>query len=203
MPKVSEEHLEQRRRQILDAARRCFGRKGFHQTSMQDVFKESGLSAGAVYRYFKSKEEIVRAIAVENQGLVTALLEEILNEETLPPLEDVVGRFAARVESLLVHDGPLRLAPAGWVEAMHNPALSPTVRELLTDTREWWVKLAERMRDAGHLPADADPRAVGATLFCLVPGFVIQKLILEDVDAAALRAGVGALTGRTRDRLRS
>jgi TetR/AcrR family transcriptional regulator, transcriptional repressor of aconitase len=195
MPKVSAEHLEQRRRQILDAARRCFGRKGFHQASMQDVFKESGLSAGAVYRYFKSKEEIVRAIGVENQGIIAGLLEEILNEETLPPLEEVVGRFAAHVESLLKDDGPLRLAPAGWVEAMHNPAVGPTVHELFTDTRDWWIKLAERMRDTGHIPADADTRAVGATLACLLPGFVIQKLILQDIDAATLRAGLRSLTG--------
>jgi AcrR family transcriptional regulator len=195
MPKVSEEHLEQRRQQILDAARRCFGRKGFHQTSMQDVFKESGLSAGAVYRYFKSKEDIVRAIGVENQGIVAGLLEEILNRDTLPPLDEIIGRFAARVESLLGDDGALRLAPAGWAEAMHNPALGPTVRDLFTDTRNWWIKLAERMRDAGQLPADADTRAVGATLFCLVPGFVTQKLILDDVDAATLRKGVRALTG--------
>lgn len=194
MPKVSEEHLEQRRRQILDAARRCFDRKGFHQTSMQDVFTESGLSAGAVYRYFRSKEDIVRAIGVENQRIVTGLLEEMLNEDTLPALEDVIGRFAERVESLLGSDGPLRLAPAGWVEAMYNPALGPTVRDLFTDTRTWWTKLAERMRDVGRLPADADPRAVGATLFCLVPGFVIQRLLLQDVDAATLRAGIRALT---------
>ncbi|WP_369028857.1 TetR/AcrR family transcriptional regulator, partial [Nocardia farcinica] len=63
MPRVSEEHLERRRQQILVAAQRCFSRKGFYNTSMQDVFAESGLSAGAVYRYFKSKDELVAALA--------------------------------------------------------------------------------------------------------------------------------------------
>ncbi|MEV0404296.1 TetR/AcrR family transcriptional regulator [Actinoallomurus sp. NPDC050550] len=195
MPKVSEEHLEQRRRQILDAARRCFGRKGFHQTSMQDVFKESGLSAGAVYRYFKSKEEIVRAIGVENQGIIAGLLKEVLSEDALPPLDEVVGRLVQRIETLLADEGALRVAPAAWVEAMHNPAVGVIVRDLFADTRQWWVKLAERMRDAGRLPADADPWVVGATLFCLVPGFVLQRLILEDVDADTLREGIRALTG--------
>ncbi|WP_433183820.1 TetR/AcrR family transcriptional regulator [Actinoallomurus sp. CA-150999] len=194
MPKVSEAHLAQRRQQILDAARRCFIRKGFHQSSMQDVFKESGLSAGAVYRYFKSKEEIVRAIAVENQGIMAGLLEEILNEDALPQLDEVIGRFAVRVETLLVDDGAVRVAPEAWAEAAHNPAVGTLVRELFADTRNWWVKLAERMRDAGRLPADADPWAVGATLFCLVPGFVLQHVILKDVDADTLREGIRALT---------
>ncbi|MGW9069182.1 helix-turn-helix domain-containing protein, partial [Streptomyces yangpuensis] len=52
MARVSQAHLDARRRQILDGATRCFTRNGFHATSMQDVLKEVDLSAGAVYRYF-------------------------------------------------------------------------------------------------------------------------------------------------------
>ena len=49
MPKVSEQHREARRDQIVDAALRCFSRKGFQRTSMADIIAESGLSAGAIY----------------------------------------------------------------------------------------------------------------------------------------------------------
>lgn len=63
MARVSQEHLDARRRQILDGAARCFARDGFHATSMQDVLKEVGLSAGAVYRYFTGKEDLIAAIA--------------------------------------------------------------------------------------------------------------------------------------------
>jgi len=50
MPRVSEAHLAARRQQILDAAQIRFIRNGFHQTSMQDVIAEAGLSVGAVSR---------------------------------------------------------------------------------------------------------------------------------------------------------
>jgi len=50
MPRVSDEYLEQRRQQILGAARRCFARQGFYETSMKDVFREASLSAAVVYR---------------------------------------------------------------------------------------------------------------------------------------------------------
>jgi AcrR family transcriptional regulator len=56
------EYLEQRRRQILEAAAARFGDQGFHQTSMQDICEAAELSPGAVYRYFKGKEEIIDAI---------------------------------------------------------------------------------------------------------------------------------------------
>jgi AcrR family transcriptional regulator len=57
-PDVSEE----RRSQILDAASRVFAKLGFQQTRMDDIVKESGLSKGALYWYFKSKDDIVMAI---------------------------------------------------------------------------------------------------------------------------------------------
>ena len=73
MPKVSQEHMEGRRRQILAAAGRCFASVGFHAATMQDVIKASGLSAGAIYNHFSSKEEIIAAIADERHAREAAL----------------------------------------------------------------------------------------------------------------------------------
>src|SRR5260370_17032628 len=70
MPKVSEEYRQARRAQILAAARGCFIRQGFQETSMADLLAEAGLSSGAVYNYFSSKEEMIVAIAEENIGQV-------------------------------------------------------------------------------------------------------------------------------------
>src|SRR5215472_2739698 len=88
MPRVSDEYLEQRRQQILDAARRCFARQGFYETSMQDVFREAGLSAGAVYRYFKSKDELVQAISATVLDRMAAAIDGALAEEPVPGLDD-------------------------------------------------------------------------------------------------------------------
>jgi AcrR family transcriptional regulator len=62
MAKISAEHAKARRRQILDAAHACFAREGFHRTSMQDIQREAELSAGALYVYFRSKDEIIEAL---------------------------------------------------------------------------------------------------------------------------------------------
>lgn len=62
MPRVSQSYLDARRRQIMDAAITCFAREGFHRATMQDIVAETGLSAGAIYRYFWSKEDIVAAL---------------------------------------------------------------------------------------------------------------------------------------------
>ena len=61
MPKITEERREARRQQILDAARACVLEHGLEATSMEMIIARSGLSTGAVYRYFKGKDEIIAA----------------------------------------------------------------------------------------------------------------------------------------------
>ena len=97
MARVSQAHLDARRRQILDGAARCFARNGFHATSMQDVLRESGLSAGAVYRYFASKEEIVAAIAGEAFGLVRAAFADAAAAVPPPTPDVLLGRVMRAV----------------------------------------------------------------------------------------------------------
>lgn len=193
VPKVSEQYLEQRREQILSAAQRCFARKGFHETSVQDVFRESGLSAGAVYRYFKSKDQLVQAISAGALSRLAAVAEDALAADPLPGLDKIAGRLAAAAEELSVEDGPARVALPTWAAALHDPAVAAIARNILGGLRAWWVEAAERMREDGRLNPDADVNAVGAALFAFLPGFLLQHLILEDVDAATLQRGLREL----------
>ncbi|MEJ0022097.1 MAG: helix-turn-helix domain-containing protein [Alphaproteobacteria bacterium] len=63
MARVADPDLtERRKRQIMEAALACFRRKGFHQSSMQEICAEAHLSSGAIYRYFPSKTDIIAAI---------------------------------------------------------------------------------------------------------------------------------------------
>ncbi|WP_344893795.1 TetR/AcrR family transcriptional regulator [Actinomadura meridiana] len=194
MPRVSEDHLERRRRQILDAARACFIRKGVHDTSMQDIFAESGLSAGAVYRYFKSKNELIKANIETVAGDLQAFFRELAHSEPLVPMDEVVERLALKIVSLSGENGPLRLAPEAWALGMHDPEISGYIADNITHIRETWTHYMGRLVDAGLLPPDTDTAATGKTLFAIVPGFLLQRLIVGDVSPDELRRGMRALT---------
>ncbi len=60
-PRLSDNEVLDRRTQIVKAALTCFSRKGYHQTTMDDIVAESGLSKGGVYWHFKSKKELFTA----------------------------------------------------------------------------------------------------------------------------------------------
>src|SRR5688500_17239313 len=61
MPRLTPAHEQEVRERIVRASLRVFAEKGFHRATMQDVVRESGLSVGAIYTYFKSKDELILA----------------------------------------------------------------------------------------------------------------------------------------------
>lgn len=193
MPRVSDEHLERRRQQILAAARICFVRKGFHQTSMQDVFNESGLSAGAVYRYFKGKDELVVALAATAAGDIRARMEEVIHRDPLPPPAELVAHLTSWIDAQTGPEGRLRLAPQAWSLALIDDNAADPVRRTMTGIRAMWHAYVERMHEQGWLPVDADLDAVTAALFGLLPGYVLQRLIIGEVDRDQYIRGVATL----------
>ena len=73
-PKVPKAYLEARRIEILEAATKCFMEKGFHNTTMQDIYKATSLSPGAVYNYFGSNKEVFNTVIIlPQEGAPTAI----------------------------------------------------------------------------------------------------------------------------------
>ena len=66
MPKVTPEHVEARRAQILEGARRCFARWGYDGATVPRLEREIGLSHGAIFNYYRSKLDLFIALAQED-----------------------------------------------------------------------------------------------------------------------------------------
>jgi AcrR family transcriptional regulator len=194
VPRVSEDHLAARRQQILDAARVCFLRNGFHATSIQDVIAEAGLSVGAVYRYFPSKTGLINATAGQFVGEVEATLRAVATDESVP-LPEAMARAVDLMDRNLGTDGMMRLGVQLWAEALRDPAIGEFVAGAYRGLRATFVALAGRAQASGELPAGADPQAVGAALFSLLLGFGLQRLLTGSPDRSTYQAGVRALIG--------
>jgi len=197
MPRVSDEHRAARRRQILDAATRCFVRNGFHATSMQDVIREADLSVGAFYGYFRSKTELIRAIAEGVIAGVIGPLDAILATDPLPPLTSALDEALGIIDLEAGPDGRARIAVQVWGEAIRDPELGAMVRDLYGVIRQRFVAIAVRARDSGQLPADTDPETVGIALFGVVQGYILQRVLIGSVDRESYLAGVTGLLRAT------
>src|SRR5215210_6312166 len=77
MPKVSDEHVEARREQILEGARRAFARHGYEGATVTRLEEEIGLSRGAIFNYFPDKWSVFFELAARDQHeLLTMLVDE-------------------------------------------------------------------------------------------------------------------------------
>ncbi|WP_411575537.1 TetR/AcrR family transcriptional regulator [Streptomyces mutabilis] len=199
MARVSQEHLDARRRQILDGAALCFARNGFHATSMQDVLKEVDLSAGAVYRYFGGKEELIEAIVAEVLGAIRDVYERAAQEDPPAMPDELIARtleHMARERPALTDDDQWlfpRLMIQAWTETLRNETLSALLDEGFAKVLASWAKVVARYQEAGMMRDDVDPDAVARTLMATVQGFGAQYALFGSFSPEALQEGVRGL----------
>ena len=77
MPRLTEATKQARRAQIINAAFTCFTAKGYSNTSMSDIIKESGLSSGSIYSHFSGKSDILRATVQQRIDMIAAAYQEL------------------------------------------------------------------------------------------------------------------------------
>lgn len=183
MPKVTREHLDARRRQILIAAHRCFARHGLHATTMQVVAHEAGLSAGALYRYFDSKEVLIEALADWGHELKQDTLADLERSGGADTLARVVG---ALLEPVAI-DSPeceasLRLDVRIWGEALDQPGIRRVVQEQMAALKEPIASFIRFERQHGRIRRDVVPEAVADTIVALLAGLELQKALDPKLD---------------------
>lgn len=194
MPKVTDAHRAARRDQILQAAWKCFARKGFHATSMADVIGEAGLSAGAVYLYFRSKEEIIVAVAGEVFGGIEERLTTYVAQDP-PPSPSAMIDFLAEQPVLARAQAPgdlFSLLLSVWAEASRHPTVQEVAGKLLDELRTVLGQAMQRWVDAGH-PLAIAPEALAPVMMSVVQGMVMQQAIDGQPPFDEYRAAVRTL----------
>ncbi len=175
MPKVSKEYLDSRRSEILGAALVCFSRDGFHRTTMQDIVRESGLSPGAIYNYFKSKEEIVEAIAIRRQlkekQLVTDSIASGPADQALQRLRDAFLNELDNPKERLRRRVSVQL----WAEAQRNPGIRRLVRRSFEEPRKLISELVMAARAQGTIADWVNPDVLACFLIAAFHGLVLQR----------------------------
>lgn len=195
MPRVSEEHRVARRQQIIDAAHRCIVENGFHQTSMQDVINESGLSAGAVYRYFTGKEELIRAVAEKASVHFAEAMAKVVSEHPTLSWDQALARLLSGLMSDLDESraGTARLAVQIWGEAQRDPVVAEAALGALVAAQRRMHSLVVQLQDTGRIPKSGDAGQISQALLSFLLGCIVQSMLMEDVDLEGLAHGLAAL----------
>jgi AcrR family transcriptional regulator len=202
MPRVTEEHRAARRTEILVAACRCFARDGFHATSVNDIITESGLSAGSVYLYFKSKNELIAAVVDMTLASADELFADLLADDAVPSPEQtvtfVIGGIMERpVDHPLYGVDMSRLALHAWAEALRDPEIADRIEHAMRRLRQHYAEVVRRCQATGLIDQDIDPEHVGAVLLGAVHAFALQRLLIPGTDSEQYLSGLRGLLAVT------
>ncbi|SOD63496.1 transcriptional regulator, TetR family [Streptomyces zhaozhouensis] len=191
MARVSPEHLAARRQQILDGAARCFARDGFHGTSMQDVLRETGLSAGAVYRYFPSKDAIIGALAANVLATVGRSFQQAVESGHPPPPDELLTHGLRKVADQLGF--PPSMVIQVWAETLRNPELHAVFQDGFAHLLALWTRIVVTYQREGRMRADIEPESVARALAASVQGFLLQRGLFGAVDTSVFTEGMRGL----------
>jgi AcrR family transcriptional regulator len=182
MPKVLPQYLELRRQQILDAAATCFSHRGFHPTTMQDICKEAGLSPGAVYRYFPSKESIIQAMCERGGSRNAEAIQEALTRRgTLDILGYLIETFFLELDTLHSH-AECALNVELIAEAPRNDHIREWLTRNLNEARGMFVDLMRAGQAKGEIDPALDVGSISQVMVALYHGFITQKLVDPEMD---------------------
>ena len=175
--------MDDKRRQILDAAVRVFARKGFHASRVGDIAEEAGVAHGLLYHYFESKDQVLEAVFHENWSV---LLERIASvEESDEPAAEQLRHVAAIILRTWLHlPDVVRVVIR---EFGRSPELAARIGEL-AEPIEVIQRVIERGIASGEFRADVDARVAATVVYGsideLLTGWVLERLP-SDEEAVA------------------
>ena len=195
-PKVTEEYLEERRQTIIAAAEVCFARLGIHATTLEDIRTQAGVSRGAVYHYFKSKEDIVDGLRERSRQYDVAAWDQVIVGKDA--IEDLLAIFRYAMQLTI---GPgrkidSRVATFLWAEALINERIHASQMQLNETNRPQSLQITERAQAEGRINPELKAEALMDAIFSMFIGLTVLAAWNPEKDMApAQKIAESFLTG--------
>lgn len=188
MPRVTDEHKERRRQAILDAAMDVFIGKGYQLATINDVATRSGLSVGAIYRYFGGKGEIMLALVEERLGRTPELFARLTDNSGSPwdRLDRAIDLFTSALRVRYPLTGRLLLVTLA--EAVQDGQVRAGLHKRFGDLVAYLRGLIQDGIAQGLFRPDADVMALATLLLCTADGVAIYWVTgTPDIDLRPMR----------------
>jgi TetR/AcrR family transcriptional repressor of uid operon len=178
MPRLAPASREDRRTRILDAAKTCFARDGFHATSMQRICAAAGMSAGNLYRYFPSKDALIEGMSERDMADVAQ------GFDAARAVPDVFDAFEAMLRAYLwkrpVAD--LRIWSEIHAEAARSAAIATLNRRIYDFIAERAGALLAASPGAGALARGARARIAVGLMVSVFDGLKMRRAVEPEFD---------------------
>ena|SRR5579872_3207175 len=156
MPRIGLERKSARRQEIVAAAWRCAARKGFRDTTVDDVCAEANLSKGAFYGYFKQKRELLVAVFEDDARRLDELMDEL--QKSVPGHRDRLRRYTQAVLARSSDAAQVQVRADMWTAMLTEEQVRAAFTERMQQRRvrlRSWIEQAVSEREIVEIPTNA------------------------------------------------
>ena len=182
MPKLKPEELETRRQEIIDAARTCFLRNGFHRTTTDEICKQASITPGGLYHYFAGKDEIIAAVIQQQAESAIGRVRFLL--DSAGGMRGAFGELAQQFIGTMNDpniDDVVRLEIEIWAEGLKNPRLGDLSKEAWALRQGWMETMVRRGAEEGlYNTKDVDAKGLASLLTAILLGMRLGKVLWKD-----------------------
>jgi TetR/AcrR family transcriptional regulator, repressor for uid operon len=178
VPKLTDEQQAHRRTHILDAAERCFSSHGFHRSTMQMICREAGISAGALYLYFSSKEALIEGLTERDREQIMARFAEAGGSQDFMQMIEAMLRTCILAQP--THKA--RLCIEIGAEATRNPAIAASMLRFDQSIRGSLLQLLRQAVATGRIAPVAPLDDVVLALALIGDGLFWRRAVDPDHD---------------------
>ena len=181
---LPEEEISKRQWDILDAAIKIFSEKGYEGGRTSDIAKEANISEGTIFRYFKTKKDLLIGLLMPLvvkffRPLMFKSVEKIMDNEKNETIDVVLKNLMLDRMSLIKKNAPL--VKTVLVESIYHPELlEPLQKDVAPKIIPIIDKFFKDNIEKGNL-RDIDPRLMTRSLVSLLAGFLILSNSLPEV----------------------
>ncbi|MBW3112575.1 TetR/AcrR family transcriptional regulator [Bacillus sp. MCCB 382] len=179
-PKVSQEHKEQRRSNLLKAAREVFSEHGYENTTMKHVMERAGVSRGGLYQYFDNKDDLFEALIESEQvevieGSIEAMLKQqgsywdVLLMSFLGESKKATNEMDALAPSKLEY----------FITGRNDESRQEHARKRFSQAYQMTVNIIEEGVKAGEFTPKFDPEVMAKAIISHIDGMAMDHAILD------------------------
>ena len=158
---------------------------------MEDIVREANLSFGALYDYYKSKDELILAACSSAfQEMRVLLIPVLTREEPYPPslfIREVTKIITSHAQRDKLSFGTAFLM--GWGEAQFNPKVKELVGGGQLLYRQALTAIVQKWQERGDIPARAKPADIAKVLLSFFLGFIVQSAMIGGIDPETVAKG--------------
>ena len=180
MLKVLPEYKEEAKKRIIEASVKVMSEKGYSQTTMEDIAAYLGVSKGALYLYFKSKDEIIVESA-KNMQLHLSQLHRM--QMTASPTKDPLDVWIKILDNFMPFDSKINTL---YFELVAITQRDPEINKLSAKNLEKEIEMIEHeialQQQMKLVRTDADPRTIAVALISFFSGLRLMNILGLDRD---------------------